>query len=288
MDASQGISGRVVSNASDLFPTQTPQAAAMTETVAAATAATTLAVASTALAASPAVPAPTGPYYFDANSGVNDIMTRLVLFLERHELMAFGLPSEVAATKLKEPFIIEWAKLGVTVLPEDIPPVPDLSLLNPGEFLVLIPKGLKLNDLESNFHYFKPEVKEAYGEQAVESSYWVAVPDKVLEETRDIPFADQVKIMKDKCPGAEVLPLLASIAGALIRKERTGKGILEDRYTRTLEKIGRYETVVVGCFSPYGLDIDSGDWGGSYIALLPIRKLQAMGDWSIGHCPKHG
>jgi hypothetical protein len=270
MDASQGIFRTVQSNREGVLPTQTPEAAATTGT-----ATTTSAVASTALAATPAVPTRTSPYYFDAIPAANDIMTKLAPFVKEDGLVIISSLSEVAATKLKEAIIIEWAKLGVTVLPEDIPPVPDLSLLNPGEFLVLIPKGLKLNALASRIKYCNPMVKDKYGEQAVETSYWVAVPDKVLEGTRDLPFAKQVEIMKDKCPGAQVPKLPEICAAVLSCQERTGEWMLSDNpptYTRTFEQDNGNQACV-GSFSSDGLFVDYGIWVSQHIALLPIRKF---------------
>jgi hypothetical protein len=271
MDASQDFFGSNVSGLS----TQTPQAAATTGAAAAATAATTSAVASTALAASPAVPVATGPYYFDALDGAKDIIKHLSLFFGESGLVPLSSCSKVAEMMLKEAIINEWAKLGVTVLSENISPVPDLSLLNPGEFLVLIPKGLTLNALASRFRYSDKMVKEAYGKQAVGSSYWVAVPDKVLEETRDLPFAKQVEIMKDKCPGAQVANVLEICAAVLICHERTGKRMLSDdppTFTCTYEPINDYQ-MCVGGFSAEGLYVGKFSWMHPSLALLPLWML---------------
>jgi hypothetical protein len=276
--ASQGNFGTVQSNVLSQSPTQTPEAAATTGTAVATAAATTSAVASTALAATPALPTRTSPYYFDAIPAAYDIMKVLAPFVKEDGLVTISSISVVAATKLKEAIINEWAKLGVTVLPGDIPPVPDLSLLKPGEFLVLIPKGLKLNALASRFRQYLQEVKDAYGEEAIESSYWVAVPDKVLEGTRGLPFAEQIEIMEDKSPGAQVANILGICAAVLLFQERTGKRMLSDdppTYTRTLQWIKGYQTAV-GCFSAEGLDVTFGTkphWEDTDIALLPLRKL---------------
>jgi hypothetical protein len=272
--ASQGIFGTGQNDEASMQWTQTSEATAMTGIVV-----STSAVASTALAATPAVPAATCPYYFNAQlvSGANDIVRHLAPFLGVDGLVTISSLSEVAAMKLKEAIINEWAKLGVTVKLEDIPPVPNASLLKPGEFLMLIPKGRTLNALASRIRYYDQEVKDAYGEQAVENSYWVAVPDKVLEETRGLPFAKQVEIMNDKCPGAQVAKLPEICAATLIHQERTGERLLSDNpptytYIRTLEQFKGYQTVMVS-FTLDGLFVYYRSWGTHFIVLLPIRKL---------------
>jgi hypothetical protein len=167
MDASRVIFGRLGRFVSSHLRVRNPHPPATTGTAAA-----TSAVASTALASTPAVSSTTGPYYFDAVPGAQDIIKHLVFFLGENELFILSSFNEVAAKKGKQVTISEWAQLGVALIPEDIPPVPNHARLKPHEFFVLIPKGISVNKL-NKIECIK-DSKDDYAKKATESFYWVA------------------------------------------------------------------------------------------------------------------
>jgi hypothetical protein len=164
----------------------------------------------------------------------------------------------------------EWARLGVKVPTEDVPPVPDVSLLKPNEFLVLIPKGIKLSDFNRNIKYRSDKVDP--NKMVVENSYWVAVPEEVLKETEGRSYDEQVAKMNKECPGARVPTIIEAVAVGLIYHERTGKWMLEENTTVCVGKDGKHEADV-GHFSDFGLQVFLSVSINPTNALLPLRQI---------------
>lgn len=203
MNVNHGIIGRLGRYVSSHLRTRTPPSAETTGTVAA-----TSAVASTALASTPAISSTTGKYYFGAVPAAQNIMTHLVRFLGINELIILSSFNEVAAKMGKEEIVNEWAKLGVAIKPEDIPPVPNDARLMPNEYFVLIPKGISMNNLGSELTGIKGEIKEDWGKKATESFYWV-----VGSTVAVLPHQNRAKVIE-------------SNAVTLIYEERTGERLL--------------------------------------------------------------
>jgi hypothetical protein len=144
MQSTQGIYTTAQSSAPSLWWTQTPQAAATTQ----------ITVATSAVAS--------GIFTYTPATDASEVRFREMV------------------RSLCVQMINLWSDFGVTVEPTDIPSVPDDYIPMPGKFLILIPKGLTLNAIVEKFEFasFDQEVRDVYGQQAVESSYWIVCSSK--------------------------------------------------------------------------------------------------------------
>jgi len=281
MDASQGIFGGVRNYFARIWGSS-PHSGATAATAAAKSNAATSALASASSNSSESR-ALKREYYFDVVPAAPDLMIKLAPFLGDKGVLTLSHCSSLAAQRLADQAIAEWARLGV-IIPQEvidkIPAPPDESQLKENEFLVLIPKGLTLNHFKGKLRYIDYKVEcNFFGHIKQDSSYWVAVPKEVLDGSRRKTFSDQVQLMNEKCPGGQVPTLIEAISISLIYKERTGERLLGANpltYTCCLEQINGYQTSVGGfCTRGLAVDYDFLHWDFPNIVLLPLRKFSS-------------
>ena len=188
--------------------------------------------------------------------------------------------------------ISNWAKLEVSLRPQDIPSLPDNieQILNSpcpftrGQKLkdthipCLIPQGATLDHFCGEFSGCHPMIRSNQNGKKSATSYWILLSKSLLEGSQTLSFGAQVALLMEKTYGTSpyLAPMLIeAVAAALMHEARTNEKLsmfTYPAYTACQEVIDG-NRVIIGDYGMRGLSVGFQTYDHQIVGLSPLRLL---------------